>query len=75
MVAVSMITVASLAPITVNGIGLREILYVALLHPAGVPVNAAVAISLLKFAVITILAALGGLAHLAGPEKKVSPAT
>ncbi len=71
LVAVPVVTLANLAPVTVNGIGLREAVYVALLHSAGVSANQAVALSLLHFATITMLAAMGGLLHAFAPAKQL----
>lgn len=63
MVTVPMVTLANLLPITLNGIGLRETMYIALLHSAGVPASQAMALSLLQFAVMLTLAAVGGALH------------
>lgn len=59
---VPVVTLANLVPVTVNGIGLREAMYVALLAAgAGVGGDRAVALSLMHFGVIITLAAVGGL--------------
>ncbi len=59
--AVPVVTLANLIPVTVNGIGLREAMYVALLVAgAGAGRDQAVALSLMHFGVIIMLAAVGG---------------
>ncbi len=66
LVTVPMVSLANLAPVTINGIGLRETMYVALLYSAGVSASEAVALSLLHFSVITVLAVAGGFLHAFG---------
>lgn len=61
MVAVPMVTLANLLPVTVNGIGLREFMYVALLSGTGVAASQAVALSLMQFGVIVVLSGVGGI--------------
>lgn len=62
LVAVPMVTLANLIPITINGIGLREAMYVALLTASdSVMPSQAVALSLMHFAIIITLSAIGGL--------------
>jgi uncharacterized membrane protein YbhN (UPF0104 family) len=61
LVAVPLVTLANLLPITINGIGLREAMYVALLTSAAIPPSHAVALSLMQFGVIVALAMVGGI--------------
>lgn len=61
---VSFITLASLAPVTFNGLGMREALYIGLLATHGISPSVAVSISLMKFALTTLIALYGGLLHL-----------
>jgi glycosyltransferase 2 family protein len=49
-VAVPLVTLLTLLPVSVNGLGLRELGMVTLLAPAGVPAAQAVTLSLLQFA-------------------------
>jgi uncharacterized protein (TIRG00374 family) len=63
LIAVPMVTLAAMLPISINGIGLREAGYVLLLASAHVPPEAAVGISLIQFSYIAILSLLGGLLH------------
>jgi len=57
--AVPLISLASLLPITLNGIGLREAAYISMLASAGVAPEAAAGLSLLQFAVILLFSATG----------------
>jgi hypothetical protein len=59
-VLVPLVTLLTLLPVSVNGMGLREVGTVALLAPLGVDAAAAVTLSLLVFAVFTA-ASLSGL--------------
>jgi uncharacterized protein (TIRG00374 family) len=59
MAAVTMTSVLSNVPISLNGLGLREQLHVALLQPLGVPVEAAVAISMLLYAHLLVVSLCG----------------
>ncbi len=80
LVAVGAAAVLSNIPISINGLGLREQLHVALLAPLGIPKEIAVAISLLLFAHLLVASLAGGLLWLrmrplaaaGGPE--LSPA-
>jgi uncharacterized membrane protein YbhN (UPF0104 family) len=58
-VAVPLLTLLTLVPISVNGMGLREVGLVVLLAPAGVTPAQAVTVSLLQFGVC-VTASLGG---------------
>ncbi|MGI8906888.1 MAG: lysylphosphatidylglycerol synthase transmembrane domain-containing protein [Candidatus Sumerlaeaceae bacterium] len=64
LIAVPMVTLAAMLPISFNGIGLREAGYVLLLASSAVAPEAAVGISLIQFSYIAILSLLGGLLHL-----------
>jgi uncharacterized protein (TIRG00374 family) len=65
--AVPMISLASLLPITLNGIGLREAAYIGILGTAGVSPEAAAGLSLLQFATIVLFSALGASFTLSKP--------
>jgi uncharacterized membrane protein YbhN (UPF0104 family) len=60
-VAVPIITLVTLAPISLNGLGIREIAFVLLYAKVGVATEAAVALSLAFTLVLVIFAAVGGL--------------
>jgi len=64
MTVVTLVSLGNLIPVTVNGIGLRETLYVSLLASASIPANQAIALSLCHFSVIMLMAAVGGLLQL-----------
>ena len=61
LVCVPLIILAQLIPITLNGLGLRESLYLLLMGSAGVSPEAATGLSLLTFALGFILSLSGGL--------------
>ena len=61
LAVITMTSVLSNIPVSLNGLGLREQLHVALLNPLGVPREAALAISLLVYAHL-LVASLCGLA-------------
>lgn len=56
---VTAITVLSNVPVSLNGLGLREQLHAALFVPLGVPPETAVSISLLLYAHLVIMSAIG----------------
>jgi uncharacterized membrane protein YbhN (UPF0104 family) len=58
--AVPLVTLLTLLPISLNGMGLREVGYVVLLRPAGVDAAHAVTLAFLGFAV-TLVSSLAGL--------------
>jgi uncharacterized membrane protein YbhN (UPF0104 family) len=58
-VFVPLISLAGMLPISVNGLGIREALYLLLFGRIGVPADAAVSMALLYFAV-TLAASLPG---------------
>jgi len=68
-VFVPLISLAGMVPLSVNGLGVREALYILLFGRIGVPVETAVSLALLYLAV-TLLASLpGGLAYLMQPAR------
>jgi|GEM_PF-932339 len=60
-------TLAALLPLSLNGIGLREMTYVKVTAAASLTPEQAVAISTIHFACIILLALIGGLWHLLQP--------
>lgn len=64
LVAYGLITIASLAPVSLNGLGIREGGYVLLLGSVGVPPEQAVSLGVLWFAVFLCAGLLGGLSWL-----------
>ncbi|HEY8536396.1 MAG TPA: lysylphosphatidylglycerol synthase transmembrane domain-containing protein [Vicinamibacterales bacterium] len=66
-VFVPLVSLAGMIPVSVNGLGVREALYVLLFGRVGVPADAAVSLALLYLGV-TLLASLpGGVAYLMQP--------
>jgi uncharacterized protein (TIRG00374 family) len=72
LIAVPMVTLAAMLPLSFNGIGLREAAYVLLLAGSAVPPEAAVGISIIQFSYIAILSLAGGLLHLRMFRKAVA---
>lgn len=66
VLAVSAVAVATLVPITINGLGLREGLFILLLAPAGLGAEGAAVVSLTWFAISLIAATALALAALPG---------
>ncbi len=60
-VAVPIITLVTLAPISLNGLGIREIAFVLLYAKVGVATEASVALSIAFTLVLAVFAAVGGL--------------
>ena len=60
LMAVPVTVLVSMAPVTVSGLGVRELSWVFLLGQRGVPQADAVALSLTWFLVVTVSSALGG---------------
>ena len=50
-------------PLTINGVGLRESVYYLLFSQIGVPVEAAVTLGLLNFAVVAMTSLPGGIVY------------
>jgi hypothetical protein len=71
LVYVPAVAVAALLPVSFNGIGLREAVYVVLMGNAGVSPDQAVGISLVHFAFILGLAGAGGLIHWLQPIRRL----
>jgi uncharacterized membrane protein YbhN (UPF0104 family) len=65
-VLVPMVTLLTMAPVSINGVGVREGAMIAFLGPLGVPAAAAVSLSLLWFSVFTTASLLGGAVYLFG---------
>ena len=57
----SIVTIVTLVPVTVSGLGVREATFVALLSPYGVAMSSALTLSLLVFARSLVFAFAGGL--------------
>jgi hypothetical protein len=60
LVAVPLVSLAAMVPVTIAGLGVREGAWAALLAPLGVPAGDAVAFSLLYFAGFALTGAIGG---------------
>jgi glycosyltransferase 2 family protein len=77
-VLVPMVSLITMLPIGINGIGLREQSMVIFLAPIAVPESLAVSLSLLWFAVSLAVSLLGGLVYLFGsfprPQTAETPA-
>jgi len=63
---VALVSLVSMLPLTVSGIGLREGGYVLCLRAAGVPLNSATALSLLWLLVLLLGSSIGGILYLVG---------
>lgn len=63
---VALVSLVSMLPVTVSGIGLREGGYVLCLRAAGVPLKSATAFSLLWLLVLLLGASIGGVLYLVG---------
>jgi glycosyltransferase 2 family protein len=64
LIAVPFVTLAAMAPVSFNGIGLREIAYVLLFAGSVTGNEMAVGVSLLQLTIIIMLSTVGGLVHL-----------
>jgi hypothetical protein len=62
-VFVPLISLAGMLPVSVNGLGLREALYLLLFGRVGVPADAAVSMALLYFAVTLVASLPGGVVY------------
>jgi glycosyltransferase 2 family protein len=72
-VFVPLISLAGMVPVSVNGLGLREALYVLLFGRIGTPADVALLMALLYFAV-TLLASLpGGIVYMLQPGPRSAP--
>jgi uncharacterized membrane protein YbhN (UPF0104 family) len=76
-IAVPLVTLATMLPVTFNGMGVREGAMVLFLAPLGVPAGTAVSLSFLWFSVFTAASVLGGAVYLFGrfprPEDPPGP--
>ena len=68
-VFVPLISLAGMVPVSVNGLGVREALYILLFGRLGVPVETAVSLALLYLAVTFLASLPGGLAYLMQPAR------
>ncbi|GIX45052.1 MAG: hypothetical protein KatS3mg130_1460 [Candidatus Sumerlaea sp.] len=71
-VYVPAVTLAALLPITFNGVGLRESVYLVLMERSGIAKDQAVGLSLVHFAFMLILALAGGIWHVLAPLNATS---
>src|SRR5262249_31656854 len=74
-IVVPLVTLATMLPITFNGMGVREGAMVVFLAPLGVPAGTAVSLSFLWFCVFTTASVVGGIVYLFGrfPRPKDPP--
>ena len=74
-VVVPLVALLTLLPVSINGMGLREVGLVALLGPVGVPAASAVTLSLLQFGAAFAASLLGAGFYLGGayPRPESSP--
>jgi uncharacterized protein (TIRG00374 family) len=63
LIFIPIINLSMAIPLTVNGVGLRESLYYLLFSQIGVPVEAAVTLGLLNFAVVAMTSLPGGIVY------------
>jgi len=70
LVAYGLITLASLAPLSLNGLGIREGGYVLLLGAVGVPAEQAVSFGILWFFVFLVTGLVSGVASWLDPAKQ-----
>lgn len=68
-VFVPLVSLAGMVPVSVNGLGVREALYILLFGRIGVPVETAVSLALLYLAVTFLASLPGGLAYLMQPAR------
>jgi glycosyltransferase 2 family protein len=64
LAVVPAVLVASYLPVSISGIGVREVALVELLGPVGIPAEGALTVSLLILAVNVVLSLTGGLVYL-----------
>ena len=74
-VMVPMVSLLTLLPVSLNGMGVREWGTVLFLHPLGIGVETALSLAFLWFAVTTAAGLCGGLYYLFGsfPRPEVQP--
>jgi uncharacterized membrane protein YbhN (UPF0104 family) len=68
-VFVPLVSLAGMIPVSVNGLGVREALYILLFGRIGVPVETAVSLALLYLAVTFLASLPGGVAYLMQPAR------
>ena len=68
-VFVPLVSLAGMVPVSVNGLGVREALYILLFGRIGVPAETAVSLALLYLAVTFLASLPGGLAYLMQPAR------
>ena len=68
-VFVPLVSLAGMVPVSVNGLGVREALYILLFGRIGVPVETAVSLALLYLAVTFLASLPGGLAYVMQPAR------
>ncbi len=68
-VFVPLVSLAGMVPVSVNGLGVREALYILLFGRIGVPVETAVSLALLYLAVTFLASLPGGVAYLMQPAR------
>jgi uncharacterized membrane protein YbhN (UPF0104 family) len=75
-VVMPLVALLTLLPISVNGLGLRELGTVVLLAPLGVPAEQAVTLAFLQFCAFSATSLLGGIFYLVGgyPRFRAAPA-
>ena len=65
-----LVSLLTLLPVSVNGIGLREGGFAYLLGTVGIPLHTALSFSLVVYALLILMAAGGGIAFLAGAKNR-----
>lgn len=71
LLIITLISALTMLPISINGLGVREVGYVLFFKELGVPGEVAAFISLLFFVLVSLSSLLGGLFWLMEKEKKV----
>ena len=66
-VFVPLVSLAGMVPVSVNGLGVREALYILLFGRVGVPAESAVSLALLYLAVTVVASLPGGLVYAMQP--------
>lgn len=72
-ILIPLIAVATLLPVSLNGLGVREVAFVFFLGQVGVPKDQALSLALLWLVVLTTASAIGGLVWLATPVPRKPP--
>lgn len=63
LIFIPIVNLSMVVPLTINGVGLRESVYYLLFSQIGVPVEAAVTLGVLNFAVVAMTALPGGIVY------------